>query len=76
MWPNSQFPADLVTFTEEIPNGKLPFLCSGLNKRMYYFPDISMSLPYYLAQYYIQRRNPVKHLRWSVFQKHLDVFSQ
>ena len=23
-----QFPADLVTFTEEIPNGKLHFLCS------------------------------------------------
>ena len=28
MWPNPQFPADLVTFTEEILNGKLLFLCS------------------------------------------------
>ena len=28
MWPNPQFPADLVTFTEEIVNGKLQFLCS------------------------------------------------
>ena len=29
MWPNPQFPvADLVTFTEEILNGKLHFLCS------------------------------------------------
>ena len=28
MWPNPQFPADLVTFTEEILNGKLYFLCS------------------------------------------------
>ena len=28
MWPNSQFPADLVTFTEEILNKKLYFLCS------------------------------------------------
>ena len=28
MWPNSQFPADLVTFTEEILNEKLHFLCS------------------------------------------------
>ena len=27
MWPNPQFPADLVTFTEEIINGKLHFLC-------------------------------------------------
>ena len=25
MWPNSQFSADLVTFTEEILNGKLLF---------------------------------------------------
>ena len=28
MWPNPQFPADMVTFTEEIINGKLHFLCS------------------------------------------------
>ena len=28
MWPNPQFPGDLVTFTEEIVNGKLYFLCS------------------------------------------------
>ena len=28
MWPNPQFPSDLVTFTEEILNGKLHFLCS------------------------------------------------
>ena len=29
MWPNRQFPADLVTFTEEILGGKLYFLCSA-----------------------------------------------
>ena len=29
MWPNPQFPADFVTFTEEILNVKLHFLCSG-----------------------------------------------
>ena len=28
MWPNLQFPADLVTFAEEILNGKLHFLRS------------------------------------------------
>ena len=28
MGPNPQFSVDLVTFTEEIPNGKLHFLCS------------------------------------------------
>ena len=27
MWPNPQFSADLATFTEEILNGKLYFLC-------------------------------------------------
>ena len=28
MWPNPQFPADLVTFTEDTLHGKLHFLCS------------------------------------------------
>ena len=28
MWPNPQFPADLVTITGEILNGKLDFFCS------------------------------------------------
>ena len=32
MWPNPQFPANLVTFTEEILNGKLQFLCSEPDK--------------------------------------------
>ena len=30
MWPNPLFPEDLVTFTEEILNGKLHFLCSEI----------------------------------------------
>ena len=34
MRPNPQFPADLVTFTEEILNGKPHFLCSVLNDRV------------------------------------------
>ena len=29
MWPNPQETADLFTFTEEILNEKLHFLCSG-----------------------------------------------
>ena len=33
MWPNPQFPADVVTFTEEILNGKLHFL-SNVNYLM------------------------------------------
>ena len=32
MWPNPQETADLVTFTEEILNGKLHFLCSDTSK--------------------------------------------
>ena len=28
MRPNPRFPADLATFTEEIINGKLHFMCS------------------------------------------------
>ena len=28
MWPNPQFPADLITYSEEIFNRKLHFLCS------------------------------------------------
>ena len=27
MWPYPQFPEDLITFTEEILNGRLHFLC-------------------------------------------------
>ena len=40
MWPNPQFPADLISFTEEILNGKLHFLCIAHNKT----PKISQSL--------------------------------
>ena len=32
MWPNPQETADLVTFTEEILNEKLHFLCSVLQE--------------------------------------------
>ena len=37
MWPNPQFPADLVTFTEEILNEKLHFLCSDLSSDLINF---------------------------------------
>ena len=32
MWPNPQETADLVTFTNEILNGKFHFLCSGISE--------------------------------------------
>ena len=37
MGPNPQETADLVTFTEEILNGKLPFLCNEIVKFGMYF---------------------------------------
>ena len=35
MWPNPQKTVDLVTFTEEILNGKLNFLCSVTIRKCY-----------------------------------------
>ena len=37
MWPNPQETADLVTFTEEILNGKLHFLCSIIARDVFGF---------------------------------------
>ena len=41
MCPNPQFPVDLVTFTEEILNGKLHFLCSAGKKVVLIAPSVS-----------------------------------
>ena len=57
MWPNPQFPADLVTFTEEILNEKLHFLCrvskiskvevhAGYSQRLEYFKRVYFQ-PYF-----------------------------
>ena len=35
MWPNPQDPEDLVTFPEEILNGKLHFLCSDIRSQIH-----------------------------------------
>ena len=43
MWPNPQFPADLVTFTEEILNRKLHFLCSVNSRGQYFVFKISLT---------------------------------
>ena len=40
MWPNLQFPADLVTFTEGNLNGKLHFLRSGIFVYHFVDPDL------------------------------------
>ena len=47
MSPNPQFPADLVTFTEEILNGKLYFLCSVICVSTY---DLTMVLDLFINQ--------------------------
>ena len=46
MWPNPQFPADLVTFTEENLNGKLKFFCSvtGFSSHEIYIANSMKSL--------------------------------
>ena len=42
MWPNPQIPADSVTYTREILNGKLHFLCSGKTKKQFKIQVIQM----------------------------------
>ena len=37
MWPNPQETADLVTFTKEILNGKIHFLCNEINPSLVTF---------------------------------------
>ena len=37
MWPNPQFPVDLVTFTEETLYGKLHFLCNENYRKIKYW---------------------------------------
>ena len=47
MWPNQQFPADLVTLTEEILNGKLHFLCgAGKEFLTHFMPVVSFYTPW------------------------------
>ena len=41
MWPNLRFPADLVTFTEEILNGKLHFLCGASQFQAWFEIEVS-----------------------------------
>ena len=53
MWPNLQFRADLVTFTEEILNGKLQFLWSAC------FPSIFLLLAPFIL---MLKQNLHKHM--------------
>ena len=44
MWPNLQETADLVTFTEEILDRKIHFLCSDLYLKDHFLLEISANL--------------------------------
>ena len=44
MWPNPQDTADFVTFTEEIFNGKLRFLCSVFHYIFIAFENYHMEI--------------------------------
>ena len=56
MWSNRQKTADLVTFTAEILNGKLHFLCSVYHKRYGNFmsqqPFMKIMFPLDILHYY------------------------
>ena len=58
MWPNPEETADLVTFTEEIVNGKLHFLCSVLKKnaekhrlQYYLFGKHTLNMPIFASHW-------------------------
>ena len=55
MWPNPQFPGDLVTFTEEILNGKLHF-----------FVQCDTTLKYNIWKSLIEKNLQMKVLAYSL----------
>ena len=61
MWPNSQFPADLVTFTEEILNGKLHFLRSVACKSLHSIFVFS------LISSYLDKKKGLAEFDWQAF---------
>ena len=56
MWPNPLETADLVTFTEEILNGKHQFLCS-VNNLKFFFTCFSEKLKSYLSNFCTKIKN-------------------
>ena len=75
MWPNPQFPAGLVTFTEEILNGKLHFFAvaaSGTNPRTavkkFYIKMLNFSFHISRGQIFNQKPLFLKN-RYCVNQK-------
>ena len=62
MWPNPQFPVDLVTFTEEILNGKLHFLRSVTRENVgQKNPAVQQFLCYFTNIWSAVRREMTEH---------------
>ena len=58
MWPNPQLPADLVTFTKEILNGKLHFLCSVSRKTLTKIDEVKSSAhTYVIVNKYLHQKS-------------------
>ena len=60
IWPNLKFPAGLITFTEEIVNGKLDFFLQCLIFLRYYVINLTFSRYIVLAdkiKYYKKKKN-------------------
>ena len=65
MWPNLQETADLLTFTEEILNGKLHFLCSD---NYSWITDIRNKWFIYIIYTYFLNRKKVTHITLMLHQ--------
>ena len=68
MSPNPQFPADLVTFNEEIFNKKLHFLCSVSFKLARNWTYIYMTYDHFIKKHFFICFNPV-----LAFLSELDI---
>ena len=72
MWPNPQDTANLVTFTEEILNGKFHFLC-GVKVVRTFEADINLrrmkiveyKFPYTSESHYIRGKGETKNTKMS-----------
>ena len=62
MWPDPQFPADLVTFTEEILNGKL------------YFFAVFLSLISYLWNIFLKKYLQGNYSEWHYLDFRINFF--
>ena len=68
MWPNPQFPADLVKLTEEILNENLHFLCSGK------WNFLKKILVFYKGTFRKKFLRSIKIIIWSSLIYHLLLY--